>query len=715
MTDPTTVDSIFSAALERPSSEACAAYLDEACAGDEALRRRVDRLLRAHRRARGFLERPIEAVANLAGAPARGRSLGFLAPSSRPDSLGRLGPFEVLEVVGEGGMGLVLRAFDGTLNRVVAIKVLAGPLSAAGPTRRRFVREARVAASVIHENVVAIHAVDDGPVPYLVMAFVQGPTLQGKIDREGPLPLAEILSIGKQIAAGLAAAHAEGLVHRDVKPSHILLENGVERVKITDFGLARAVNDPNMTHQGLIAGTPAYMAPEQASGGKVDARADLFSLGSVLHAMCTGQAPFRGETVLAVLRQVCDAAPCPVRRLSPGIPTWLESLIARLHDRDPAKRGPSAAEVAELLGQRLAELREGRPIADAPRSRMGPILAKLLVLAAGLGAGGAAGMTGLRGIAARLLSPGGTRAFEVSNPGDNEGGRDIPRSGREPGPAAPPPGDIAGLPGEGQVAAVARRLRDLNPGFDGEPHPTIIDGEVKCLQLWADRIENLEPIRALRSLESLDSRGSRRGAGRLVDLGPLRGMRLKWLAVGDTRVVDLGPLERMPLEELHLHETDVADIRPPATMGGLRVLGLQSTRVDDLGPLRGAGLRSLDLYGCYNVVDLAPLGGMPLSYLNLSGVAATNLAPLQSLTTLEILILDDLPVADIAFVRGLPLKNLSIRHTNVEDLAPILGLPLEEIRLDYRPDREAFLRSLAGLKRINERPAAGFWRPPAGR
>src|SRR5262249_13027712 len=173
--------------------------------------------------------------------------LDFLSPSTTPGSLGRLGHYEVLEVSGRGGMGIVLRAFDEKLHRVVAIKVLASALAAHGSARQRFVREARAAAAVTHDNVIAIHAVeDDGPIPYLIMQFIEGCTLQQKLDRAGPLPVKEILRLGVQIADGLAAAHRRGLVHRDIKPANILLENCIERVKITDFGLARAVDDATL-------------------------------------------------------------------------------------------------------------------------------------------------------------------------------------------------------------------------------------------------------------------------------------------------------------------------------------------------------------------------------------------------------------------------------------------------------------------------------------
>ena len=214
--------------------------------------------------------------------------LRFLTPSTRADSLGRLAHYEVLEVIGRGGMGIVLRAFDDKLHRFVAIKVLSTMLESTGAARQRFVREARAAAAVTNEHVIAIHSVEDsGPVCYLVMQYIDGKTLQQKIDASGPLSLTEILRIGLQVAEGLAAAHRHGLIHRDIKPANILLENSLERVKITDFGLARATDDASLTQSGVIAGTPLYMSPEQAQSQRVDLRTDLFQPGvAMLYAVC---------------------------------------------------------------------------------------------------------------------------------------------------------------------------------------------------------------------------------------------------------------------------------------------------------------------------------------------------------------------------------------------------------------------------------------------
>jgi serine/threonine-protein kinase len=296
--------------------------------------------------------------------------LDFLAPPDEPGSLGRLGRYEVTEVVGRGGSGLVLKALDPALNRVVAVKVLAPQWAGSAAARRRFAREARAAAAVRHENVVAVHGVDEvNGLPYLVMEYVHGVSLQQHVDRAGPPDLKEVLRIGIQAANGLAAAHAQGLVHRDVKPANILLENGVARVKLTDFGLARAIDDASLTQSGVIAGTPLYMAPEQASGAAVDHRADLFSLGSVLYLLCTGRPAFRAPNTLAVLKRVCEEAPRPVRQINPDVPAWLEEIIARLHAKDPADRFQSAEALSRLLSRHLAHLQDPARVSAPPAPR----------------------------------------------------------------------------------------------------------------------------------------------------------------------------------------------------------------------------------------------------------------------------------------------------------------------------------------------------------
>jgi serine/threonine protein kinase len=292
----------------------------------------------------------------------------MLAPSDDPRMLGRIGTYEIVGLLGRGGMGIVFKAFEAPLNRYVAIKLLAPLYLGSGAAKQRFVREARSSASVMHENVVGIHAISEWQgVPYLVMTFVRGESLQKRIAHRGALSLREVLRIGLQVAQGLAAAHAQGLMHRDIKPANILLESEVERVKITDFGLARAVDDIRLTGSDTLLGTPEYMSPEQARDEPLDYRTDLFSLGSVLYEACTGRSPFRAATGYGAIRKVIDHSPPPLRDLNPEMPQWLEVVLSRLLAKQPAERYQSAAEVAVVLQQCLAHVEQPR-LANLPES-----------------------------------------------------------------------------------------------------------------------------------------------------------------------------------------------------------------------------------------------------------------------------------------------------------------------------------------------------------
>jgi serine/threonine-protein kinase len=285
--------------------------------------------------------------------------LDFLSKSDNPAMLGRLGEFEILESIGCGGMGIVLKGYDHELNRYVAVKVLHPHCATSAAARKRFAREAQAAAAVVHQHVVPIYAVDGTHhPPYLVMPFVPGESLQQRLTRQGPFEVIDVLRIGQQVAEGLAAAHAQGLVHRDIKPGNILLERNVERVLLTDFGLARAADDASLTQSGVIAGTPQFMSPEQTRGDQVDHRTDLFSLGTVMYTLLAGHSPFRAETALGVLRRVCDDKPRPLREINPSVPVWLEAFIAKLHAKQPADRFASASQVAELLTGCLAHIQQ---------------------------------------------------------------------------------------------------------------------------------------------------------------------------------------------------------------------------------------------------------------------------------------------------------------------------------------------------------------------
>jgi eukaryotic-like serine/threonine-protein kinase len=287
-------------------------------------------------------------------------SLDFLEPASHPEMLGRIGRYEVERLIGAGGMGVVMKAYDTELHRVVAIKVLLPHLATSSAARRRFAREAKAAAAVVHEHVIPIYDVEsDVSLPYLVMQFVPGHSLQARVDEQGPLEIKEVLRLARQAASGLAAAHAQGVVHRDVKPANILLEDSVDRVLLSDFGLARTVDDATLTRSGVLAGTPHYMSPEQASGQSVDQRSDLFSLGSAIYFMCTGRPPFRSESPMAVLNRICHEAHRPLDEVNPDVPIELAELVDRLLAKNPAERFATAQEVESRFAGLLAQMQQG--------------------------------------------------------------------------------------------------------------------------------------------------------------------------------------------------------------------------------------------------------------------------------------------------------------------------------------------------------------------
>jgi serine/threonine protein kinase len=743
---------VFFAALEKATPAERVAYLDEVCAGDSALRRRVESLLMAHSQVGQFLERPVleaESVAALGGKEGLAADLSFLAPSSEEGSLGRLDHYEVLEVLGRGSTGIVLRARDTKLLRVVALKVLAAPLAAFATARQRFVREARAAAAVRNDNIVAIHAVsDEGPTPYLVMEFIDGCNLESLIRRGGPLEVKEVLRIGIQIADGLAAAHKQGLIHRDIKPANILLENGVQRVKLTDFGLARAADDASLTQSGLIAGTPLYMAPEQAAGEAIDARADLFSLGSVLYELCTGRPAFRAANTMAVIRRVCDDTPRPIREVNPDIPESLCRVIECLQAKKAGDRPASAREVTDSLTSLLASLQGQDRVMTFAHSISAPepwriaavsrrwlwVAAALVLLAVGVGMSEATGVTDVRGTVIRLLSPEGTLVVEVDDPsvsvsvdgadvvitgaGAREirlkpgqykleaskdgkllrqelvtvarNGRQVVRISRESEPpteAEQWERSVAKLPAEQQVKAVVQRLKELNPAFGGTVTPTIEDGVVKGLSFLTDDVMDISPVRALRRLDTLDCRGTLDRRGKIADLSPLRGLSLGVLHVEDNPVSDLSPVRGMPLRDL----------------------GLFRTQVEDLEPLRGMPLKSLGI-GHTDVSDLSPLAGMALTHLYCDGAPVSDLSPLRGMP-LEVLYIPLTRVSDLSPLRGMSLIEASFDGTPVTDLSPLKGMPLKSIRCAFQPERDTdILRSLKTLETINGKPAADFWK-----
>ena len=275
----------------------------------------------------------------------------FLAPPQNPDELGRLGPYRVIKVLGAGGMGVVFEAEDAALERRVALKAMLPTLASSSSARQRFLREARAAAAIENERIVQIyHVGEDRGVPFLVMPLLKGESLEDSINRDCRLPVNDVLRIGREIAEALAAAHDRGLIHRDIKPANVWLEGARAHVKLLDFGLARAAEtDAPLTQQGNIVGTPAFMAPEQATGGALDGRCDLFSLGCVLYRICTGRLPFEGTSSVSILMAIVGEEPAAPQDVFASVPEPLSRLIMQLLAKKPAERPASAHAVIEAL------------------------------------------------------------------------------------------------------------------------------------------------------------------------------------------------------------------------------------------------------------------------------------------------------------------------------------------------------------------------------
>ena len=282
----------------------------------------------------------------------------FLEPSDVPDSVGKLQQFEVKRIIGRGGMGVVLEGFDTELHRSVAIKVLNPKFQQDEIARERFCREGRAAASVSHEHVVQMFQVaraDETKLAYLVMQLIEGQTLEDRLKESKPLPPEDVARIGMQMAAGLSAAHTSGLVHRDIKPGNVLIEESTDRVKLTDFGLARVDDEVKLTQTGMLTGTVLYMSPEQALGQQLDMRSDLFSLGAVMYEMATGQSPFEAPTAVGVMKRIMDENPPKPNKLNPAIGKPTSDLIMQLLAKRPDKRPDSADLVARALASVVTE------------------------------------------------------------------------------------------------------------------------------------------------------------------------------------------------------------------------------------------------------------------------------------------------------------------------------------------------------------------------
>jgi serine/threonine protein kinase len=339
----TAVKRIYQSALDKDASER-AAFVKESCGGDETLRREVHSLLTYAADAESFLERPAADITPT--SPSESHKTTLVGRS--------VSHYQVLSLLGAGGMGEVYLARDSRLDRTVALKILPGELAADPERMQRFTIEAKAASALNHPNVATIYDVGESDgIPFIVMEHVEGETITVRIGR--PLTPSEVVDIALQAADALDVAHAKGITHRDIKPANLMLTHR-GHVKVLDFGVAKVNRSEGagpdgawtvepVTAVGSVVGSGPYMSPEQIVGGDVDPRSDVFSLGVVIYQMATGQRPFSGSTRAELMDHILHAAPEPMLRLNPALPSELERVTLKCLDKRPDERYQSAREL----------------------------------------------------------------------------------------------------------------------------------------------------------------------------------------------------------------------------------------------------------------------------------------------------------------------------------------------------------------------------------
>jgi serine/threonine protein kinase/Leucine-rich repeat (LRR) protein len=659
-------------------------------------------------------------------------------PEPGSDELGRLGPYRVRRVLGTGGMGLVFVARDEKLKREVALKVLKPALAADPESRGRFLREAQAAAALRNDHVIEIYQVDeDRGIPFLVMPLLKGETLESRLATAGRLPLPSVLRIGKEIADGLAAAHKSRLIHRDIKPGNIWLEQGTDRVKILDFGLAREINaEVKLTNPDTILGSAAYMSPEQAEPGKrpLDERSDLFGLGCVLYEMATGVGAFARKGLLETLKAVIQVQPQAPDEIVPTLPPSFSILVTKLLSKDPDGRPPSATAVVRLL-ESLQSANDRTATPDTPqtiprisagdsnrrRPKRGWMVAASVAAIAVLTGGYF--LFGAQLI--RIVTNKGLVVVEVDDPRvdvtvkentvvvqDRPGARQITL--------------VAGDHSlEVTVQEASGEMRFFSKTF------TLIRGDRKILNVR----QELSSVPSLDLAPFSDSGDQSHGprVGPIVapaEPPPNHDRQVaEWvLSVGGRVSLDEGGKQRefksgdpLPAGEIHLVSVNLrerqlteAGFQLLESSRGLVQLNLELTNVTDawLSHIRGlASLHDLQLGGT-QISDsgLEHIGGLKeLRGLNLWGTRVTDagLAHLSGLTRLVGLTLDGTQVTGVGFAHLQGLKQmvyLAVAETQVDDatIQHIRDLPIvQNLKLARTKVTDAGLSRLRGM--------AGLW------
>lgn len=615
----------------------------------------------------------------------------FLSPPQQADELGRLGRYRILKVLGQGGMGVVFLADDPQLQRFVALKAMLPNVAAAPLAKERFLREARATARLKSDHIVTIYEVaEEGGVPYLAMELLEGESLADVLKTGQPLEARQIISIARDVARGLAAAHEAGLIHRDIKPGNLWLEHSdrksesksslltpdpypltsASRVKILDFGLARpGTDDDQITQSGTSVGTPAYMSPEQARGDKgVDARADLFSLGCVLYSLCVGEIPFQAATTMGTLLAITLHEPVAPAARNKSIPPALSALVMQLLAKDPAQRPNSAREVIE----RLQEI-ERSPAASPPRKRrpQGPLIAGLTTLALAIVAAVAAAIYFWQLPDGRVVS------IECSDPAIkiafDDGALKVAGAYQEP--LIVEPGKVGLRIARGDDFKFETDKLIVNKGDKIALKIEVVEGKVQIVQAGKGVLDSKE-------LPTPDERVSWEQSIARLDVhqqAAAVAAQLKKLNPSFDATSVAHKIENGVVSQFEFHDgRGLKDLAPLRALTGLKELYLDGNGGGaDIGPLRGLRLTAFISNGC-PLGDIAPLTGMPLTRVGLWGCLTTDLSPLRGMKLVEANC-GNSAVRDISVLKGMPLEFVCLNISEVNDLSPLAGAPLKTL------------------------------------
>lgn len=700
--------------------------------------------------------------------------LSFLEPAEQPDEIGRVGRYRVLRVLGRGGMGAVFLAEDSKLGRRVALKLMLPKIANIPAAHDRFMREAKAAASLKNDHIVTVYQVDEFKgVPFLAMELLDGDSLDRALHEGRNFSVTESISIARDVARGLMDAHEKGLVHRDIKPANLWLEEsqtGALRVKILDFGLAAAeVDDVHLTQVGTIVGTPAYMAPEQArANGKIDGRADLFSLGCVLYQLCTGEVPFKADTTVGTLMALAMNSPQSPSERSSSVPVELSALTMQLLEKDPSKRPQSAREVIDRLQDIQLAIDSGtattiksspKNVVRAERDNVqrklliagGWIVAAMLLFVAGvfywktpdgrivriesndssiklafedeeLQVTGAydkpltlkPGKVKLK--ITKPLAEGKELEFESDKLVIRNGDRislmievldsevRIVQDGKGVIDAMP-----LVAPAE-QYEALVDAMRLANPGFDGAMVPRFENGHLVSIDFKTDNVTDISPLRNLKRLRALRMVGNGSLEQGVVDLSAIQGLQITELYIyNNARLRDLSPLKGMPLQILHTDGCAIADFSPLAGMP-LTNLWAWSWTGSDLSPLKGMPLKEVNIGGNGKPIDLTPLSGAPLEYLCCNASEVSDLSPLKGMP-LKKLLCENTLVSDLSPIADAKLLEFVAGGSRITDFSVLRKMPLTWVKFDIVLERDLeILRDIKSLTQINEQLAAHFFR-----